>query len=108
MARPFSFEIHPIFVPNSREKALILARDFGQELFFFRIDFFDGRRSRRRRRGWIAVTVVVAAATGRRAGKKGHLFTLWLTIPQRRHVLFFSFPLWWPEKPILFFASPFS
>ena len=34
VARPFSFEIHPIFAPKSREKASIFARDFGQELFF--------------------------------------------------------------------------
>ena len=51
MARPFSSEIHPIFAPNSHEKALAPARDFGQELLFFRIDLFDGRfRNRRRRR----------------------------------------------------------
>ena len=38
--------------------------------------------------GGIAVPVVVVAATGRRAGKKGHLFILWPTIPQRKHVFF--------------------
>ena len=38
--------------------------------------------------GGIAVTVVVAAATGRRAGKRGHLSTLWPTIPQRKHAPF--------------------
>ena len=37
--------------------------------------------------GGIAVAVV-AATTGRRAGKKGHLFTLWPTIPQRKHAPF--------------------
>ena len=42
--------------------------------------------------GGITVAVVVTATTGRRAGKKGHLFTLWPTILQRKQG-FFSFPL---------------
>ena len=58
VARPFFFffffflEIHPIFVPNSREKTSIFARDFGQELFFFRfrMDFLDNRFWNCRRR----------------------------------------------------------
>ena len=41
--------------------------------------------------GIFVVVVVAAATTGRRAGKKGHLFTLWPTIPQRKHALFFFF-----------------
>ena len=48
MVRLFFSEIHHIFASNSRE---IFDRDFGQELFFFRINFFNGRfRNRRRRR----------------------------------------------------------
>ena len=48
----FFFEIHPIFVPNSREKASTPARDFGEKLLFFRfwMNFFDGRFWNRRRR----------------------------------------------------------
>ena len=38
--------------------------------------------------GIVVVVIVAAATTGRRAGKKGHLFTLWPTIPQRKHALF--------------------
>ena len=41
--------------------------------------------------GKVAVAVAVAAATGRRAGKKGHLFTLWPTIPQRKNAPFSLF-----------------
>ena len=36
----------------------------------------------------IVVAVTVAVATGRRAGKKVHLFILWAIIPQRKHVFF--------------------
>ena len=51
MARPFSFEIHPIFVPNFHEKVSFFARDFGQESLFFRVNFFNCySRNRRRHR----------------------------------------------------------
>ena len=100
VARSFSSEIHPIFVPNSREKASVFARDFGQELFFsdsewtFSMVVFG-----------IVVVVVVAVVTGRRVKKKMHLFTLWPTILQWKQAFFILSSMMAGETHFAFFFS---
>ena len=81
----FFLKFHPIFAPNFREKISVPARDFGQKFFFsdsewiFSMVVFG-----------IVVAVTVAVTTGRRAGKKIHLFILWPIIPERKHVSFYD------------------
>ena len=84
VARPFFSEIHPIFAPTSREKISVPARDFGQMLFFPDSEWISSMVV-----FGIVVVITVAVTTGRRAGKKVYLFTLWPIIPQRKHAPFF-------------------
>ena len=63
VARPIFSEIHFIFVSNFRDKALVFARDFGQE--FFSESIFSIVVP-----GIVVVLVVAAVTIGRRAGKK--------------------------------------